>query len=128
MTEFVPLNEFERALEQAQAGQLAMPALLETLVRAEVALPSASEVMDDGSGFEPLLFPKEGTQMLACFSDKSRIGQFKAMAPYCLVMRGLDLLRRVPPGFGVVFNPGWRIGFDISPDGIARILRDFTKS
>lgn len=125
MTPFVPLNRFEVALVQAQEGRLPVQELLAALIDADLALPSATEVMMDGSGFQPVLFPKDKVQMLACFSDKSRIGELSAQAPYCLGMKGREILRRVPPGFGLVVNPGWLTGFDVSPEGIKNIVQDF---
>jgi hypothetical protein len=93
-------------------------------MEAELAIPSAADVLEDGSGFQPLLFKKEAVQMLACFTDRSRIGEYAEIAPYCLTMKGRELLERIPQGFGVVVNPGWSVGFDISPEGIERVLRD----
>ena len=74
MTEFIPTNDLEVALEQAHQGLLPVPSLLRVLVDSDLAVPSASEVMGNGQGFQPLLFSKEQTQMLACFTDKARIG------------------------------------------------------
>ncbi len=119
------LNNLEVALQKAQAGQLAVPELLAVLMDSEVAVPSATAVLADGSGMQPLMFPKNGVQMLACFTEKNRIGEFSSVAPYCLVLKGRDLLRRVPPGYGLVVNPGTSTGFDVSPHGIAKIVKDF---
>jgi hypothetical protein len=125
MTTTAPLNGFEKLLQQARAGQAPVSRLMQGLVEAELAIPSATEVMPDGQGFQPVLFPKEQVQMLAAFTDRSRIGTLAELAPYCLAMKGLDLLKRMPPGCGIVINPGSTLGFDIAPDGIRRILEDF---
>lgn len=122
---FVPVIHFESALLQAEEGRGSITELMRLLVDSDLVLPSAGEVMQDGSGFQPLLFPKEKSQMVACFSDKSRIGEFAAMAPYCLVMNERDVLRRIPSGYGLVINPGTSTGFDIAPEGIAKIVKDF---
>lgn len=126
MSEFTPKNNFETKLTQVQQGLGSMPDLLKSLLVAEVVVPSAAEVMDDGSGFQPLLFPKGEVQMLACFSSKELVGDFAEMAPYCLVMQGKDVLLRLPSNYGLVLNPGQKIGFDISPEGIAKIVSEFT--
>lgn len=126
MNDFTPKNNFEIKLTQSQQGLGLMPDLLKSLLIAEIVVPSATEVMDDGSGFQPLLFSKDETQMLACFSSKELIGDFSEMAPYCLVMQGKDVLLRLPPKYGLVLNPGQKIGFDISPEGIAKIISEFT--
>jgi hypothetical protein len=123
--DFSPLNDFESKLAQAQRGEVAVSELMASLVAAELALPSASEVQEDWSGFRPLLFSKHGVPMLACFSAKERLADYSAMAPYCLVIEGRELLCRIPPRHGLVINPGQRVGFDVSPDGIAQIVTDF---
>lgn len=122
---FVPMNPFEATLMEAQTGETDIRRVITALIESELAVPSGEEVMQDGSGFQPLLFPKEGVQMVACFTDRSRFGEFAAMAPYCLMLNGGDFLRRLPPGYGLVVNPGQSVGFDVSPDGIARIVAEF---
>jgi hypothetical protein len=119
------LSNLEAALDQTRKGHLPFTEFLQMFLKSDIAVPSAAEVMEDGSGFEPLLFPKEQVQMLACFTDKTRIGDFTSLTPYCLMMKGRELLLRIPSGYGLVVNPGTEIGFDISPDGIAKILKDF---
>jgi hypothetical protein len=126
MPSFEPLNDFEKALVEARSGRLPVQKLLHMMADADLAVPSAGEVQADGSGFQPLLFPKEQVQMLACFTDKSRIGEYAEMAPYFLLMKGRDLLRRMPPDHGIVVNPGSTVGFDMSPEGIAKIVQEFT--
>lgn len=125
MVEFVPVNDLEKSLMQAQSGQLPVRAFIEKLVASDVALPSGDEIKEDGSGFQPLLFDKEGTSMVAVFTDKERVKRFSNITNFCLTMNALEFLRRIPKKFGIVINPGFEIGLDISPDGIAEILRDF---
>lgn len=122
---FVPLNPLESAMVEAQTGTTDIRKVITALIESELAVPSGAEVMQDGSGFQPLLFPKEDVQMVACFTDRSRIGEFASVAPYCLQLNGGDFLRRMPAGYGLVVNPGQSVGFDISPDGIERIVSEF---
>jgi hypothetical protein len=122
---FSPLNDFESKLIQAQRGEVPVSEFMASLVSADLALPSASEVQQDWSGFQPLLFSKDGVPMLACFSAKERLTAYADMTPYCLLVKGGQLLRRMPQGHGLVINPGQSIGFDISPEGIAKIVADF---
>lgn len=124
---FVPMNDLESMLVRAKNGQVPVSDLIRTLLDSDVVLPSGSEVLADGTGFEPLLFSKEKVQMVACFTDKSRIGEYVIMTPYCLVMKGKDFLRGIPSGHGVVVNPGQEVGFDISPDGVGKVLNDFPR-
>ena len=40
-------------------------------------------------------------------------------------MQMLEVLKRVPGGYGVVVNPGTSLGLELSPAGIGEILKDF---
>lgn len=128
MAGFVPMNELELSLENARAGQIPMPDFIRTFVESDLAVPSGGEIMSDGSGFEPLLFDKGGIKMVSCFTAKERIGSFSERAPYCLVINGKEFLRRLPPDYGLVINPGHSVGFDISPEGISRIVSEFAQT
>jgi hypothetical protein len=123
--DFSWLNDFEFKLTQAQRGEIAVGEVLINLVSAQLALPSAAAIQEDWDGFQPLLFFKNGVPMLACFSAKERLAEYSEMTPYCLLIKGSELIRRIPAGYGLVVNPGQRIGFDVSPDGIDQIKADF---
>lgn len=45
---------------------------------------------------------------------------------YCISMNAFDLLRRMPPEYGIVINPGADVGFDLPPGGIQDIVKDFS--
>lgn len=125
MKEFLPGNDLEIALLKAKSGFLPASELLRLFVGARIVLPSASEVAADGAGFAPLQFAKENTQMVGCFTAAERIGEFSNVTPFYLEVTGKQFLKRLPPDYGVVINPGWSVGFDISPQGVAKILDDF---
>ena len=125
MTDFHPLNDAETFLAAAMGGQMPMAEFMKIFLASTVELPSANEVHADGAGLIPILFDKEGTNMLALFTHKDRIAPFRERASYCVSMKAIDVLRRLPPGYGVVINPGGKFGFDISSEGVREILRDF---
>ena len=125
MTDFTPINKLESSLLLAKAGQVPMQDLLQLLLKSNVAVPSGTAVAPDGAGFQPLLFKKDGVDMIALFTAKSRMKDFADMTPYVLEIKGGDFLKRIPKECGVVVNPGLSEGFDISPPGIAKILSDF---
>lgn len=125
MPDFSPLNSLEVALQRAKSGELSLQEFLRVLVDSDIAVPSGSEIMSDGSGFVPLLFDKNEVKMVACFTAKERVGSFANLAPYCLVIKSREFLRRVPPRHGLVINPGQEVGLDITPEGLGRIVRDF---
>jgi hypothetical protein len=108
-----------------KSRQLTLPNFIRMLIDSDIAVPSGSEVLPDGSGFQPLLFDKSGTKMVSCFTSKERVAEFIDLAPYCLVMDGGEFLRRIPPEYGLVINPGQPVGFDVTPQGLAKIVRDF---
>ena len=74
---------------------------------------------------DPLLFDKQGVLHVAVFTDMARVGFHTQQAPHTLRWLLLDVLRRVPGGYGVVVNPGTSLGFEISPSGIGELLKDF---
>jgi hypothetical protein len=125
MEEFVSLNELESTLLAARQGHVPTGDFVQQLLLSEIALPTASEVQADGSGFEPVLFEKQGTTMLAAFTAKERVAQLGQMAQFCLMIKGAEVLRRIPKGYGLVVNPGLKVGFEISPEGISEILAEF---
>lgn len=125
MEEFVSLNELESKLVAAKQGRVPVGDFVHQLLSSEIALPTASEVQADGSGFEPVLFDNEGVRMLAAFTARDRVTELGQIAKFCLMIKGADILRRIPKGYGLVVNPGLKVGFEISPQGISEILDEF---
>ena len=125
MTDLPPQTPIETLLQTAMAGTLPIAAFMQAFVASEVLLLTGSRVTPDGSGFDPLLFDKQGTLHVAVFTDAARIGPHAQQAPHQIRWLMRDVLRRVPGGYGVVINPGTTLGFEISPAGVGEILKDF---
>lgn len=123
--DFVPMNELESALLASSQQLLPVRDFARLLYSSKIALLSASEVQTDGAGFEPVIFDKQGVNMLAAFTTKERTTHLLHIAKFCLIMKGSDVLRRMPEGYGLVINPGLTVGLEISPSGIAEILDEF---
>ena len=123
--QFSPLNALEVALVAAACGNAPLEEFLKLFLSSRVVVPSGTEVLPDGTGMMPVLYDKEGTQMVAVFTDLERARRVAHLASYCLEMNGADFLTRVCPEYGVVVNPGYSKGFDLSTEGIRNILRDF---
>lgn len=121
----IPENELESLLVQVQEKKAGFRELIEAFLKADLSVPSGSEVMPDGSGMAPLLFEKNGIQMLGVFTSMSRVKLFNDKTPFCLSMKGRELLARMPSGYGLVVNPGFDKGFELPPSGLKDILRDF---
>ncbi|KAB7629237.1 SseB family protein, partial [Stenotrophomonas rhizophila] len=115
----------ETLLKTAMDGQLPIGLFMKTFVASEVVLLTGSLVTPDGSGFDPLLFDKQGVLHVSVFTDMSRVGFHSQQAPHTIRMLMLEVLKRVPGGYGVVINPGTSLGFEISPSGVSEILKDF---
>lgn len=125
MDTLAPQNPLETLLKAAMDGTLPIRAFMQAFVASEVVLLTGSLVTPDGSGFDPLLFDKQGVLHVAVFTDMARVGIHAQQAPHTLRWLMLDVLRRVPGGYGVVVNPGTSLGFEIAPSGVGELLRDF---
>lgn len=126
MNELPPQTPIETLLRTAMDGKLPIRAFMQAFVASEVVLLTGSLVTADGSGFDPLLFDKQGVLHVAVFTDMARVGYFPQQAQHNLRMLMLEVLRRVPGGYGVVINPGTTLGFEIAPAGALEILKDFS--
>jgi len=120
-----PQTPVETLLQSAMDGKLPIRMFMQAFVASEVVLLTGSLVTPDGSGFDPLLFDKQGVLHVAVFTDRARVGFHDQQAPHMLGWLMLDVLRRVPGGYGVVVNPGAALGFEISPSGVRELLEDF---
>jgi len=125
MNDAAPQTPIETLLKTAMDGQLPIGLFMKAFVASEVVLLTGSLVTPDGSGFDPLLFDKQGVLHVSVFTDMSRVGFHSQQAPHTIRMLMLDVLKRVPGGYGVVINPGTPLGFEISPSGVGEILKDF---
>jgi len=78
-----------------------------------------------GTAFYHYFFKKKKIQMIACFTDLEKPKKYAEQAPFCHLINGLELLKRIPDGFGLVINPGFENGMDLSTTGIKKIIADF---
>ncbi len=125
MTELAPQTPIEILLQSAMDGKTPVGVFMKAFVASDVVLLTGSLVTPDGSGFDPLLFDKQGTLHVAVFTHMERVGFHSQQAPHTIRMQMLEVLKRVPGGYGVVVNPGTSLGMELSPAGIGEILKDF---
>lgn len=125
MTDLTPQTPIEILLQSAMDGKTPIGAFMKAFVASDVVLLTGSLVTPDGSGFDPLLFDKQGTLHVAVFTHMERVGFHSQQAPHTIRMQMLEVLKRVPGGYGVVVNPGTSLGLELSPAGIGEILKDF---
>jgi hypothetical protein len=121
----VPENSLEKILDDFRKEKITFEAFIKVFLKSDIAIPSASEVMPDGSGFTPLIFEKQAIPMLGVFTSKTRIILYKNLTPFCLTMKGSDLVARTPKNHGLVVNPGFDLGFEVSNTGLRKIVQDF---
>lgn len=119
---FLPKNELEALLIKVHNNQESFDEFVQLFFKSNIAVPSGTEMEADGSGMTPLLFDKNDISMLGIFTDISKVSLFKDKTPYCLSMNGFELFSRIPNGYGLVVNPGYDVGFDLTPEAIKNIL------
>jgi hypothetical protein len=107
LLEFTPLNPVEDMIVSARKGDVGRDALVEALGASDLFVSSRQEVLADGSGFEPLLLGEASAPLVAAFTAPERPAIHRSRAEYMVQMKGDDLLARMPPGYGVVVNPGY---------------------
>jgi hypothetical protein len=79
---------------------------------------------------EPLVLANtDGDPVLAVFSHPSRVDeQYLAAAPNILGTQGAAIIANIGEELGMVINPGAAFGFEINPEGVANIKRDFKRA
>lgn len=122
--EFKPIDEFEEKLTSASNGEVPFDKFLPDFLAARVSMPSGDHPGDDGMNFIPLLFDRNGLQMIACYSHPERLKHFADIAPYGLEMTGRAVLERLPAEYGLVLNPGYNVGMELFPNTIASIVKE----
>lgn len=120
---FVPCNAFEEALIKGMDGRLAVEEVLACLLNADVYIPSGSDIAQDGSGMSPLMFDRDNSTFVAIFSDRQRALPFVGKAPYCLMMKGKEMLKCISLQVGIVINPGWDVGMEVTVEGLNNVRR-----
>ncbi|MEN6662464.1 MAG: SseB family protein [Phycisphaerae bacterium] len=120
-----PANEVEDAIKLARAGRISIVDFIRILMDSVVCVPSETEVSVDMAELRPLVVDRGGTAMVAVFTSPSRAAKFGDKASYMLACKGREVLRRLKENIGLVVNPGFDDGLEISPRGIAEIKADF---
>lgn len=126
-SDWPPQNPLEQALHGVKTQQIPTEAFLQALVAGTLYVPSREEVQADGSHFSPMLFERGGVPLVAAFTHLERAGRYSDKAPFAVSLSGREFLTGLPPGYGLVLNPGYDVRSEILPQGIPAILRDFVK-
>ena|SRR5215207_3224347 len=125
-----PLNELEEQLARGGQPDANPVDVILSFLNNEVYIISGDELEGEDSQVEPLVLANsEGQPVLAVFSHPNRVDeQYLAAAPNVLGTQGAAIIGNIGDELGMVINPGSAFGFEISPEGIANIRRDFKRS
>lgn len=124
-SDFIAKNPLEEKLIAAQRGQLPTHDFISNLMKIDVYIPSASNVEASGQGFAPMLFARNGEVLMTVFTAMARINKYGEQFPFCISMTGAKLVSWMPPQYGIVVNPGYRVGLEIPAWGVQEILQEF---
>jgi hypothetical protein len=123
--DFTPLNNLEKSLIEAKHGEITLPRLIDILLQEKFFMPSINLVDENGAGFLPLLFDRDGISMASIFTDKSRVKIHESKIKDIVIMSFKDILNNIPENYGLVINPGYTEGLELLPRGIKNVRRDF---
>lgn len=123
--EFTPTNTVEVFLQRAMAGEVSMQEFLAILVKSDLYVPCVNEPQKDAQNFIPLIFEKEGQPMASVFTNLSLLSLYKDHIKGNIAMNAGQLMSRSAPGYGIVINPGYKIGLEIQEHGIKNIVSNF---
>ncbi|GAA4670860.1 SseB family protein [Frondihabitans cladoniiphilus] len=119
------LSPLEQAIRDGQAGTGEMNEVIGQLVNALVVVPTATEVNQDLNEMQPVLFDRNGTPMLAAFTNVDRIANAVVeVAQYAVQLPAAELIQAIPAETGLVINPGNTEGFEILPEGVVQLIND----
>src|SRR6478609_1516336 len=122
-----PLNELEEQLARGEQPDANPVDVILAFLNNEVYVVSPDSLEGPDSQVEPLVLANSsGKPVLAVFSHPSRVTeQYLAAAPNVLGTQGAAIIGNLGAELGMVINPGAAYGFEIDPEGVANIRRDF---
>jgi len=125
-----PLNELEEKLATGGQPDANPVDVILSFLNSEVYIISSDTVEGMDSQVEPLVLANaDGDPVLAVFSHPSRVDQqYLEAAPNVLGTQGAAIIANLGDELGMVINPGAAYGFEINPEGVANIRRDFRRT
>jgi type III secretion system (T3SS) SseB-like protein len=125
-----PLNDLEEKLAQGDRQDANPVEVILSFLNNEVYIISSDALEGEDSQVEPLVLGNaEGQPVLAVFSHPSRVDpEYLEAAPNVLGTQGAAIIANIGDELGMVINPGAAYGFEINPEGIANIKRDFKRA
>ncbi|MBT2596361.1 SseB family protein [Arthrobacter sp. ISL-72] len=128
--EIQPLNDLEEKLATGNDPDANPVDVILSFLNNEVYIISPDALEGEDSQVEPLVLSNaEGKPVLAVFSHPSRVDQqFLDAAPNILGTQGAAVIGNLGDELGMVINPGSAFGFEIDPEGVSNIRRDFKRA
>ncbi|MGN6441068.1 MAG: SseB family protein [Arthrobacter sp.] len=125
-----PLNDLEEKLATGGQPDANPVDVILSFLNSEVYIISSDTVEGMDSQVEPLVLANaDGDPVLAVFSHPSRVDQqYLEAAPNVLGTQGAAIIANLGDELGMVINPGAAYGFEINPEGVANIRRDFKRA
>ena len=125
-----PLNDLEEHLAKGGQPDASPVDVILSFLNSEVYIISSDTVEGEDSQVEPLVLANaEGDPVLAVFSHPSRVDRpYLDAAPNVLGTQGAAIIANIGEELGMVINPGAAYGFEINPEGVANIKRDFKRA
>jgi hypothetical protein len=122
-----PLNDLEEKLAVGEQPDANPVDVILAFLNNEVYIVSSDALEGPDAQVEPLVLANSsGNPVLAVFSHPSRVAeQYLEAAPNVLGTQGAAILGNLGDDLGMVINPGAAFGFEIDPEGVANIRRDF---
>ncbi|WP_457963480.1 SseB family protein [Arthrobacter sp. D1-29] len=125
-----PLNDLEEKLAQGGQPDASPVDVILSFLNSEVYVISTEGIEGEDSQVEPLVLANaDGDPVLAVFSHPTRVDQqYLEAAPNILGTQGAAIIANIGEELGMVINPGAAFGFEINPEGVANIKRDFKRA
>ncbi|TNB70143.1 SseB family protein [Arthrobacter sp. BB-1] len=125
-----PLNDLEEKLAKGGEPDASPVDVILSFLNSEVYIISSDGIEGEDSQVEPLVLGNaDGDPVLAVFSHPSRVDQqYLEAAPNVLGTQGAAIIANIGDELGMVINPGAAYGFEINPEGVANIKRDFKRA
>ncbi|MBB1089312.1 SseB family protein [Lysobacter sp. SG-8] len=123
--QFVPANDLEALLLQAQLGRVPASEFLDALLSSQVVVlldkdPGPSGVWDNSAS--PLVLSNSsGSPVLAMFTAAERSTPWHKQLPrfeFGLLVQFQWLLRGIASNVGIVINPGHPVGLELAPEAV----------
>ena len=124
MTSERPATTLERAIARAQASTLPAATVLWTLAASELIVVNSGPAKEGAMPPDPVLLHNDTGTFLALFSHDDFASSYLTDGRVAVPVIGLQLLRRLPDGVGIVMNPGSRLGFEVPGDGVQAFVTD----